>query len=106
MSILAATPLNRRPVNTLAVLTLLITLTALAATGAWVDSAALRISIISLIAFAKVLLVMIYFMQLRFEARLFYYIALLPLLLSAVLLAGMLPDIAANPPAQMIEMNP
>jgi cytochrome c oxidase subunit 4 len=91
----APTPAPHHKVNYLAVFLLLVGATILTLLVALhrFESELVNVAIALSIASAKALLVAIFFMHLKFEGKLIYTIAAVPLVLSVILVVGLLPDV-------------
>jgi cytochrome c oxidase subunit 4 len=61
------------------------------------DSEAINVLLALLVASVKASLVAMYFMHLKFEGKLIYFIAIVPLILCVILVCALIPDIVNSP---------
>ena len=91
----ASTPADHARVNYVAIFFLLVAATILTVLVAFhrFESEFVNLAIALSIASVKALLVAVFFMHLRFEGKLIYTIAAVPLVLSVILVVSLLPDV-------------
>src|SRR5215203_4215615 len=61
------------------------------------DSEAVNVMLALLVASVKASLVAMYFMHLKFEGKLIYFISIVPLILCVILVCALIPDIMHSP---------
>jgi cytochrome c oxidase subunit IV len=61
------------------------------------DSEAVNVLLALLVASVKASLVAMYFMHLKFEGKLIYFIAIVPLVLCVILVCALIPDVVNSP---------
>jgi len=92
-------PTPHHQVNYFAIFVALVVLTVVTVAVAFkrFDSEAVNVLLALLIASVKASLVAMYFMHLKFEGKLIYFIAIVPLILCVILVCALIPDVAHGP---------
>jgi len=92
-------PTPHHQVNYFAIFVALVVLTVVTVAVAFkrFDSELVNVLLALLIASVKASLVALYFMHLKFEGKLIYFIAIVPLVLCIILVCALIPDIANGP---------
>jgi cytochrome c oxidase subunit IV len=92
-------PMPHHHVNYVKIFLALVVLTVVTVAVAFkrFESEAVNVLLALLVASVKATLVAMYFMHLKFEGKLIYFIAIVPLILCVILVCALIPDIVNSP---------
>src|SRR4051794_28586222 len=95
-----STPVPHHHVNYFAIFVALVVLTVITVAVAFkrFESELVNVLLALLVASIKATLVAMYFMHLKFEGKLIYFIAIVPLILCMILVCALIPDIMYSHP--------